>query len=196
MTPIIYLDLILYFSKTTNEKEESHQSYKFKATDLVRKTIRERNKRLGRKRTDSFNFPSFGDSSPDEESIKPVNIKNSTSSELNDFSGYKMKVIDQSEPKAEEPSTQEQPKVEDSKSCDNNSIISKRRRINSEVTSNLPIVFSPQSTLRPLRKRMVNNVEEEKDQMMKGGGYKMCIKVEELPKEENKESSGDQDYYN
>lgn len=163
----------------------------------MRKTIRERNKRMGRKRTDSFNFPSFGESSSDEEVAKPHVIQSSAKIEKSDFSGYKMKTIDDNQTKESELKAQEKPKLEEVTSWDKSSnLVVRRRRTNSEDTSNNLKIFSPPSSIRTARKTIINNEEEDSEQMLKGGGYKMWIKTEEAAKEEEKkiDSNDDQDY--
>ena len=108
-----------------------------------------------------------------------------------------MKIEDQNEPNSKEPTTQDVQKEDEAKSLDKSSgLAGRRRRVNSEDTSNTLKILSPPSSIRMARKKIVNNDEEETDQMMKGGGYKMCIKIEDEQKEVKKESTEEeQDYY-
>lgn len=158
---------------------------------------------MGRKRTDSFNFPSFGESSSDEEITKPHVAQSPSTPKSFDFSGYKMKTFNESAMKSEESKTNQQPKDEELKASEkSSSLLVKRRRINSEDTSNSLKILSPPSSIRTARKRIVNNEDEgSSEQMLKGGGYKMCIKLEDQAKEDSKADEGkeqqneEQDYF-
>lgn len=204
-----FSDLIAQLEDETTKKDVSptrdHEvKDKQAASDLVRKTLRDRNKRLGRKRTDSFHFSSMGESSSDEDSHKSLfKLQRKTTS--NEFSGYKMQL---------QPETTEEPKVEETKNDENTQEIKeetkeeqkgtdqatvqpklninkgRRRIMSSDNTSDFQ-AFSPPNDSK--RRERSNNQTEDSFGLMKGGGYKMSMKQTEA--EETKSPSEDSDYF-
>lgn len=163
------------------------------ATDFVRKTLRDRNKRMGRKRTESFHFSSLGESSSDEDNQKKL-FKLKRKSTTNEFSGYKMQVQQDDDSKKEEEEKKVETK-EETKQVEKEKepvlIPSKnRRRIMSTDKSNDFTGLSPPSN----PKRRARNTAQEDDGfgMMKGGGYKMSMKPEQ---DDGKSSPSEEDYF-
>lgn len=180
---------------------------------LVKKTIKERNRRSGRKRTEEFHFSSMGESSPDDEKTDLTNMRRK--SQLNMFSGYKMQmqienlVKEKEEDKKETPSDdsdeEEQQKTEKPKNEEpekknlNFSKLKapmKRRRINSEDNNDLVGLSPPNNPKR--RQRHVEKEDSSSSSfgLMKGSGYKMSM--QNTSKEEEKkmeDSKNEDDYY-
>lgn len=178
--------------------------------DIVRQTLRDRNKRLGRKRTESFHFSSLGESSSDEENRN----KNKKTSLLrlrrktvqNAFAGYKMQQImpdeegettpkqldtpQKEEEKKDEP--KEEAKEEEKKapeSTPKKALVGKRKRMNSTNTSVELMGLSPP---KPSQPRKVSKPSEDSfGALAKNSGYKMQMQAPE-----NKSPTSDSDYFN
>lgn len=177
-----------------NSGGDSHGLKKKSASDIIRKTIKDRNKRMGRKRTDSFHMSSLSDESPDnnvDTPAKPV-INLQPTYLANEFSGYKMKVDDTPSKDSEQSkafsfsSSSEEVKSETSPS-----IKPKRKRIRSDDVSSDIKVLSPPLPARDKPRRISTVVEEPEEMpssLKKGGGYKMSISsIEESKKESTSE---------
>lgn len=175
----------------TQDKTKKHN-----AEDIVKSTIRARNKRLGRKRTESFHFSSMGESSSDEEPKKSMfKMKRKSTATHNDFAGYKMQVKEDS------------PTEEDSKSVDSDSKDlnkpketpkkvgrAKRSRINSNTDESNMLSFSPPNKKDQKDSTKITPPSDFSfDSLMKGGGYKMA--VQNSDNEESKTESNDDDYF-
>lgn len=214
-----FADLIEKFEHESREEKERispsrHQEdhEKLHAKDIVKQTIRDRNRRVGRKRTESFHFSSMGESSPEDDKNSLVKLKRK--SVILEFSNYKMAVIaaqeakndevnsessEESDQEAEkqEPEKQEVSKPEESKQETKKeevipTIPGKRRRILSTNAPDDMSALSPPSTAK--RRQRNVKVEEGSDfGMMKGSGYKMAVQEPEI--EEGKSPTSEDDYF-
>jgi hypothetical protein len=218
-----FTELIEKLERESREEKEKispsrrqEDQEKLHANDIVKQTIRDRNRRVGRKRTESFHFSSMGESSPEDEKKSSL-VKLKRKSVVLEFSNYKMAVMgeqeqkkdeeksessEQSEDSEEETKKQEEPKPEEPKPEESKqeekkeevpaTIPGKRKRI---LSTNAPNDFSALSPPNNVKRRQRNvKVEEGSDfGMMKGSGYKMSIQKPEL--EEGKSPTSDDDYF-
>jgi hypothetical protein len=187
------------------------EEFEISSSLMVKKTIKERNKRTRRKRTEEFHFSSMGESSSDEDKTDLTKLRRK--SQLNMFSGYKMQIEnlvkqneeeDKKETQNDEPNEEEQEKTKKNESEKKNLNFGqikapmKRRRINSEDNNDLLGLSPPNNPKR--RQRHVEKEDSSSSSssfgLMKGSGYKMSMQntsnEEEKKMDDNK---GDDDYY-
>jgi hypothetical protein len=174
------------------DEDSDQKSTKKTANEIIRKTLKDRNKRIGRKRTDSFHFANFSDESPDDTSSESILKLHRTPAlkKTNDFSGYKMTTEETPTPeKAEEDlySFGDFNKSAIKKKKDS-PIMKRRKRTKSEDVSQDFSAFSPPKDTTDQARRISNVTPESiPDALKKGGGYKMSM--ESVPDTEEEEKS-------
>ena len=201
--------------KRLSPSREQEEQEKAQIHKIAKESIREKARRIKRKRTESFHENHFSESSPEEKKEPAKDTKSALatlrrrsvrSGPIGFGGGYKMQMAVQEDKPEQKPEEQKEPEPEKSSLSEKKSklkskAIGKRRRTQStdEFANDFQGLSPPNNSKRPLPKK-AEEPEEDDDyfglSLRKGSGYKMSMeKSVENTTEDNKSTTSDDDYF-